>query len=85
MAIQAPQKGDPLMLEAEFDEGSPIKIVIANGKESAPMGIRQLKLVHRNTYRVKAFMRHTKAGEVRVPAHDRRMPYRKLRAVHKSI
>ena len=85
MAIQAPVKGDPLMIEAELDEGSPIKIVIANGKESTPMGIRQLKLVHRQTYHVPSFVRHYKSGDVRVSAHERRRPYMKLKKHHKPI
>jgi len=82
IGLQAPAGGDPLMIEAEFEEGSPIKIVIGNG---APMPVRRLSVVNRNTYRVRAFVRHTTAGEVTVPAHERRKPYRKLRKKHAAI
>lgn len=82
VALQAPVDGAPLMIEAEFDEGSPLKIVIGNG---APVPVRRMALVHKDTYRVKSFIRRTSAGEVRVPSHERRMPYRKLRAKHSSI
>lgn len=82
IALQAPAGGDPLMIEAELDPGSPIKIIVGG---SAPMPVRRLALVHRDTYRVKAFIRHTRDGEVRVPAHERRKPYRKLRKKHTTI
>lgn len=82
MALKAPENGSPLMIEAEFDEGSPLKIVIGNG---SPQPVRQVRLVHKETYRVKAFIRRTKAGEFRIASHERRMPYRKLRTKHVSI
>lgn len=82
IALQAPEKGDPLMIEAEIDPGSPIKIVIGSGK---PMPVRRVSLIHKDTYHVKSFIRHTKQGEVKVPAHDRRKPYRWLRKKHSSI
>ncbi len=82
MAIQAPSSGDPLMILAEFDQASPIKIVV-DGNE--PVGVRRMALVHKKTYRVDAFIRHTKNGSCKVPAHDRRFPVRNLRKEHKSI
>lgn len=82
IALQAPSNGDPLMIEAELEAGSPIKIVIGN---QAPMPVRGLRLVHRNTYRVETFKRTTKAGVVTVHSHDRRMPYRAMRKKHVSI
>lgn len=81
IALQTPDNGDPLMIEADMDDGSPIKIMI----DGRTLPIRRMTLVHKDTYRVKSFIRHTSAGEVRVPSHDRRKPYRKMRAVHKSI
>ncbi len=82
MALQAPSSGAPLMIEAVFDDGSPLKILIGNGE---PVPVRQMRLVHKDTYRVKSFIRRTSAGEVRIPSHDRRKPYRKLRSKHVSI
>ena len=49
------------------------------------MPVRQMRLVHKDTYRVKAFVRKTRAGEIKVDSHERRMPYRKLRSKHVSI
>ena len=84
MALQAPAKGDPLMIEAEFDEGSPIKIVIANGKEQT-IPVRQVRLVHKETNWIKSFKRVTKGGIVTVHGHERRKAYRKMRDKHASI
>lgn len=82
VALKAPTLNEPLMIEAEFEEGSPVQIIV-NG--SAPMPIRRLAIVNRKTYHVAAFYRTTKAGTVKVDAHERKMPYRKLRAKHNSI
>ena len=84
IALQAPESGDPLMLEAEFDEGSPIKIVVSNGSQRE-IPVRRLRLVHKETYWVKGFTRETKAGTVKVSGHERRKPYVKMRDKHASI
>jgi len=83
IAMEAPSNGDPLMIEAEFDDDSPIRIIVDGSKHSVP--VRTMRLVNRKVYRVAAFRRETKAGIVDVAAHDRRMPVKKLRANHKSI
>ena len=82
VALKAPKLEEPLMIEAEFEEGSPVHIIV-NGSE--PMPIRRLAIVNRKTYQVAAFYRTTKAGTVKVDAHERKMPYRKLRTKHQSI
>ncbi len=82
VALKAPALREPLMIEAEFEEGSPVQIIV-NGSE--PLPIRRLAIVNRKTYHVAAFYRTTKAGTVKVDAHERKMPYRKLRTKHQSI
>lgn len=82
IGLKAPDNGLPLMIEAEIEDGSPIQIVV--GSHRAPLPVRSLKLISDKMYRVKTFERHTKAGIVTIPSHQRRMPVR-LRKVHKSI
>ena len=49
------------------------------------MGIRQLRLVHKELIHVKAHTRVYKTGEVKVSAFDRRKSYLKMKKVHKPI
>ena len=79
IGIQVPKEESDLLIEAQLDHGSPIKIVVSNG---APVPVSQLRLVHSKTYYVKTFKRHTKAGIVMVPGHTRR---RGIRRTGKSL
>lgn len=71
--IQLPETDGPLFVEAEFDERSPMQIMIP-GRESIP--VKKLQLSHTGTYVVKSFKRHTKAGVVVVAEHHRHKPVR---------
>lgn len=77
--IQLPESEGPLFLEAEFDEASPVHILIpgASGRSTPErIPITGLKMYHQKKYWVKSFRRQTKAGVVMIPSHQRRMPVR---------